>query len=116
MEWMQNIDRRVIYGILLLIVVVGLLVPVPLPLVVGPEAQSFFDAVESAPLDKLAIVSGSWSAATQGENRPQTRVLITHLMARHIRFAILSWDPQGTTLTQAIAEELAPTYQDRKSV
>jgi hypothetical protein len=110
MHWTQNIDRRILYVALLLIIIVGLIVPIPLPLVVGPQARALYNAVEEAPTDKLAIVCTNWSASTQGENRPQTEVILRHLMRRHIRFALMAWEQQSTNLARELAEELAPQY------
>jgi hypothetical protein len=110
MHWTQNIDRRILYLILLVLVVIGLLVPIPLPLVVGPQARALYNAVERAPQDKLAIISTNWSASTQGENRPQTEVILRHLMHRHIRFALMAFDQQSTNLARELVEELAPEY------
>jgi hypothetical protein len=105
---LESIDRRILYGVLLLIVVVGLLVPIPLPLTVGPQARGFYDAIENADRNKIAVVSTLWSASTQGENRPQTRVILQHLMRRRMRFALIAFgDPQSTTLAQELAQELA---------
>ncbi|MBM3495537.1 MAG: hypothetical protein FJX72_14630, partial [Armatimonadetes bacterium] len=105
---LESIDRIYLYGVLLLIVIVGLLVPIPLPLAVGPQARGFYDAVENADTSKIAIVSTLWSASTQGENRPQTRVILQHLMRKKMRFALIAFgDPQSTTLAQELAEELA---------
>ena len=110
MHWTQTIDRRVFYLILLLLVIIGLLVPIPLPLIVGPQTRALYEAVEHAPADKLAIVCTNWSASTQGENRPQTEVLLRHLMRRKIRFALMAWEQQSTSLARELAEELAPKY------
>src|SRR5947209_843720 len=104
MSGLANIDRRIIYAILIAIVVGGLLLPLPIPITVSPATRSFYDAVEHAPADKLAILSTNWSASSQGENRPQTQMIMTHLMSRHVRFAILSFDQQSTKLAQALAE------------
>jgi hypothetical protein len=109
-HWTQNIDRRILYLILLVLVIVGLLVPIPLPLVVGPQAHALYNAVGEAPQDKLAIVSTNWSASTQGENRPQTEVILRHLMHRHIRIALMAFDQQSTTLARELVEELSPEY------
>jgi hypothetical protein len=109
---LQSIDRRYLYGMLLLIVAIGLLVPIPLPLAVGPQARGFYESVEKADPSKIAIVSTLWSASTQGENRPQTRVILEHLMRRKLRFALIAFgDPQSTILAQEIAEELAREYR-----
>lgn len=109
---LTRINRHWLYGALLAIVVIGLIVPIPLPLAVSPEATRFYEAIESAPKDKLVLVSTLWSASTQGENRPQTQVVLKHLMKRHIRFALIAFgDAQSTTLAQELAEEQARIYK-----
>lgn len=108
---LQAIDRRYLYSALLLIVVIGLLVPIPLPLAVGPQARGFYNAIESADPNKIVLVSTLWSASTQGENRPQTRVILEHVMRRRLRFALIAFgDPQSTILAQEVAEGLAKQY------
>ena len=109
---LTRINRHWLYGALLAIVVIGLIVPIPLPLAVSPEATRFYDAIENAPKDKLVLVSTLWSASTQGENRPQTQVVLKHLMKRRIRFALIAFgDAQSTTLAQELAEEQARIYK-----
>lgn len=108
---MQTIDRRVLYAALLIIVIVGLLVPIPLPLAVGPQARGVYEAIENADAGKITLVSTLWSASTQGENRPQTQVILEHLMRRRLRFALIAFgDPQSTILAQEVAETLAAKY------
>src|ERR1051325_9216813 len=109
-ERMQNLPKMVIYAILLAIVVIGLLVTIPLPVNVANETRMVFDAVEKAPVDRLAWVGVNWSASTQGENRPQTRVILQHLMSRKIKFIFQGFDAQSPDLAQELAEELAPEY------
>jgi len=104
---MQNIDRRVLYVALLVIVTVGLLVPLPLPLLVGPQARELFQAIDAVPEGGMVVVSTNWSASTQGENRPQTRVVLEHCMRKRLRFALIAFDPQSTNLAQELAEEMA---------
>lgn len=116
---LQAIDRRYLYGALLAIVVVGLLVPIPLPLAVGPQARGFYEAIEEAAAKnarpgakrKIALVSTLWSASTQGENRPQTHVILEHMMRRRVPFALIAFgDPQSTILAQEVAQGLAARY------
>lgn len=109
---LQAIDRRYLYGTLLLIVIIGLLVPIPLPLAVGPQARGVYEAIEAADPNKLVLISTLWSASTQGENRPQTRVILEHVMRKRLRFALIAFgDPQSTILAQEIAEGLARQYK-----
>jgi len=108
---LEKLDPRYLYAALLIIVIVGLLVPIPLPLAVGPDARGFYDSIENADPHKIALVSTLWSASTQGENRPQTLVIIEHLMRKRLRFALIAFgDPQSTILAQEVAEGLAKRY------
>ncbi len=109
-HWTQRIDPRWLYLILLALVIIGLLVPIPLPLIIGPQTRALYDAVEHAPADKLAILCTNWSASTQGENRPQTEVILRHLMRRKVRIALMAWEQQSTNLARELVEELAPEY------
>src|SRR5712692_9621773 len=91
---LQQLPRMYIYGILATIVVVGLLVTIPLPVIPSTETMRVYDAVENAPRDRVVLMNTNWSAATQGENRPQNRVIFQHLMSRHLRIVFFSFDPQ----------------------
>ncbi|MDO8587415.1 MAG: hypothetical protein Q7T82_10275 [Armatimonadota bacterium] len=109
-----NIDRRIMYGLLCLTIVVMLKWPVKQPLSTTHAVKGVYDAVEAIPHDKIAIVSIVWSSSTMAENGPQTEAIMRHLFKRGIRFAILPWDQQGATLAKDIAEkvsaEMGKTY------
>lgn len=107
---LEHIDRRILYTVLIAIVVFGLVVPMPLPITPSPPARNMYDVLATTPADKIVIVSCNWGAGTQGENRPQTMVVMQHLMSRHIRFMIMGFDAQSPQLAQEVAEELAPQY------
>ncbi|MBV9852184.1 MAG: hypothetical protein JO250_21165 [Armatimonadetes bacterium] len=115
---MQTIDRRVIYALLLLVIIVPILVPSlggAVPIIPSQQSLDFYNTIEGlAKSDperkKLVIVDGWWAAGTRGENQWQEQAILTHLMQRRIHFATLSFDPQNKTLTQNIAQNLAAKY------
>ncbi len=114
---LQNIDRRVLY--LLLILAVGLPLifsaPVPAPAVL-PPTRSFYDTVEALANDpvrrnKLVILSANFSSSTAAESLTQTDTVMRHLMRRKLKFAIFDFvDPQGRELAQQTAEKLQNQY------
>jgi hypothetical protein len=111
---LQNIDRRVIYGLLIAIILIPLfLKDLPMPIIPDPTAQQFHDVVEKIAAespDKLVIIDGEWSPSTRGENRWQSEAIINHLMQKHLRFALLSFDPQNPQMTEQIVRTLAVKY------
>jgi hypothetical protein len=112
---LQTINRPTLYVTLFVIVVIGLLFPIDLPVNVSGPTQQFYDAVEKAPVDKVAFVSTLWSASTKGENEAQTRVVLQHLMRRHIPFMLAGFglDAQTTQLAQELAEEVTKEWNDK---
>ncbi|BDI32400.1 hypothetical protein CCAX7_44510 [Capsulimonas corticalis] len=111
---LQNIDRRIIYALLILSIVIPLFVPsISIPGVPSQQSKDFYNTIETIAKtdpDKIVIVSGMWSSGTRGENKWQTQAILTHLMMRHIHFAIISFDAQNNELTQQIADKVSLKY------
>ena len=111
---LQTIDRRVIYAILLVVILIPLFFPITLPTFPSKQSRNFYDTIEKIAKEspnKIVIVDGWWSPSTRGENQWQAQAIITHLMMRHLHFAILSFDTQNNTVTQSqIVEPLAKKY------
>ncbi len=114
---LQNIDRRILYALLALVVAIPLAVRVPTgkPVVLS-QTQGYFDAIESVARDpvagkKLIIVSTNFSASTATENLTQCEATLRQIMSHRLRFALFVFnDPQGRDLGQRLAEKLAPEY------
>lgn len=114
---LQNIDPRLLY--LLLIIVVGLPIVVPVPVpppAVSPATQGAYDTIERLGSDpvlsqKLVILSCNFAAGTATENRTQCEVIMRHLMKKKMKFAIFAFaDPQGRELGQQVANSLQAQY------
>lgn len=105
-EKFQHIDSRIMYLLLALTISLPLIFPVKLPIIVSPEAQSVYDAVENMPSDKIVILSNNWAAGTTAENVPQTEALVRHMFSRHKKFAVLSFDVQGNKFSYDIASRI----------
>lgn len=110
LRFLQTVDRRVIYVLLMLSVTAPFFLDIPLPLRVSPATQAFYDAVEKLEPGDFVLLAVDWEAGTRGENGPQAEAAITHLMRKKCRFAMLSFAPQSPKLTQAIVERLAKEY------
>lgn len=107
---LQSIDRRVLYVLLLAVIILPLFVPIRLPMVTMPSTRRLYDAIESLPEHGFVIVSATWSGGTRAENMPQTEAILRHLMKRHLRIAVFSFDQQGSQFSYNIALRLAREY------
>lgn len=107
---LQTVDRRVLYVLLMLSVTLPFFLKVRLPMRVSPATQALYDKIEKLEAGDFVLLAIDWSAGTRGENGPQTEAIITHLMRKKCRFAMLAFEPQSPTLCQAIAERLGKVY------
>ncbi len=116
-RFLQNIDRRVLYVLLALVIGFPIVVPVAVPpAVVLPQTQSFYDTIEKIAQDpvaknKLVIVSANYGAGTLADNNTQAEAVFRHLMKRKLKFAIFSFnDPQGRQLAQDVVDRIQGQY------
>jgi hypothetical protein len=114
-EKLQNLDRRILYVLLAVVVSAPLLIrPSRHPGIVLSEVQSAYNAVDRVSSDKIAIISTVWGAGTEAENGPQTEAVMRHMFQKGIKFVVLSWDPVGAEITyrdgSRIAKELGKHY------
>ncbi|MDR3708239.1 MAG: hypothetical protein P4L33_08055 [Capsulimonadaceae bacterium] len=111
---LQSIDPRALYVVVLVMISASIVLPgLTLPIIPGQQSKDAFNAVVKAantPGSKFMLVSGWWSASTRGENDPQTRAILTHLMRLHVPFGVLSFDPQNPQLMDNIETSLAQKY------
>jgi len=107
----QTIDRRIIYVILLLFILVPLFAQkFNLPIIPSKQSTDFYNTLQQVPTDKMVLIDGQWSPSTRGENQWQTQALLIHVMQRHLKFAILSFDAQNNGVVQGMVDALAPKY------
>jgi hypothetical protein len=106
----QFIDRRIIYACVFVIVFGALIAYFPLPIIVSPEVQKFFDTVKATPDNKIVLVGADWGAGTRAENRPQIKAVMEHLLILKKKFVILGFAQQGPEFTLDLADELAKKH------
>lgn len=104
---LQNIDRRVLYILVAVVLSVPVIIrPSKHPETIFPEVQRSYDVIDKIPPDQIVLLSTFWGAGTKAENEPQMEALMRHMFAKHIKFAIMSWDPAGTEITYQSAERI----------
>ena len=104
---MQNLDRRVLYVLVAIVLSVPLIMrPSRHPSAdsIFPEVRNAYKTIDSVPPGKIVLVSTTWGAGTKAENEPQLEALMRHMFAKRIKFAILSWEPGGSEITWQSAE------------
>lgn len=101
-----SIDRRILYLLLFVNIVVFLLAPVKMPTPISPPVQNFYNTIEKLQPGDMVMVSSNWSASTFAENQPQLEAVLRHLIRKKARFSIMSIDPQARDISYRLAERV----------
>lgn len=98
-EKLGNIDRRIIFVVMALAVVVPLAMrlSLPIPIEEGPS-KDMYDAVEALPLGSKVLLSFDYDPSTMPELQPMAIALVQHLMTRDIKIVSMALWPMGVSL------------------
>jgi hypothetical protein len=112
---LQNIDRRILYVLVAIVLSVPVIIrPSKHPDFVFPEVQHAYDVIDHVKPGHIVLLSTSWGAGTKAENEPQMQALMRHMFAKHIKFAVMSWDPAGDEITfqsgDQVQKDMHATY------
>src|SRR5213594_3090196 len=89
------IDRRVVYLVMGLAVLVPILFPIGLRVTITPPTQAAFDAIETLPEGSRVLVSFDYGPSTAAENDPMAAAVLRHCMARNLKVVALALFPIG---------------------
>jgi len=114
-EKIDNIDRRWVYLLVALSVIIPFIIPVKLPVYITPETQQLFDAVEELPESSVVMLTFDYYPSTIAETEPMSRVALHHLFRKNIKVVTVTTVPLGgpsmaEMVTREIAEEYGKVY------
>jgi hypothetical protein len=95
----MQIDRRIIYLFMAVVIAIPLLIPMTLPMVIQKPTQRFFDTIEEIdPNRHVLMISTDYVPQTEAENQPMTVALLRHAFERRLRVLIISLYVESTGL------------------
>jgi hypothetical protein len=112
---MQQMDRRWVYLMVGISVIIPFLLPMTLPVSITPEARMLYDFVEALPDSSTVMLVFDYYPSTIAECEPMTIAAMHHFFRKDCRVITLSNIPLGgptmaEAVTRAIAEEYGKVY------
>ena len=111
---LENLDRRWIFLIVGLLVLLPLIFPLPLPIVVSPRVQGFVDAIDAIPNGSTVLMSCDWDPSGKPEMQPMTRTALRHLFTKNCKVVItVLWNGGPGIVDETcrgIADEMGKKY------
>lgn len=120
-EKLGNIDRRIIYVIMAIVVIVPLMLTVKLPGKVRamPRTRDIFDHIENIDPNgerRAILVSVDFDPQTEPELKPQLEAVVRHAFAREIPIMMMALPVTGTDLGVEIFTRLAEEHNKEYGV
>lgn len=109
-----HLDRRIIYLIILLSVVIPLWKPMGLPIKTTKPVQDAYDALEAVPEGGLLLMSWDYGPATRVELHPMALAAADQALKKNQKIAIMALYPEGQAIIDDGIRELLLKFPDKK--
>lgn len=107
LEKLQNIDRRIIYTILLIVLFVPMANPLGIPLSVNKTTQKVFDTIENLdPQSDVVLFVMDYSVGGQADVHPQAVAVAKHLANLGIPTVMVAFVSDGPMFAEQLITEL----------
>jgi hypothetical protein len=117
MAWHERllaIDRRVLYALIFLAVLIPSLIPMGLPIRVTPEVQHVYDRIDSLKPGQIIMLPLEYDPSTAAELEPMALAILRHAFSKNLRVLGLCLSSTGVTLVEseiaAVAKEYGKVY------
>jgi hypothetical protein len=107
LEKFLHIDRRYIFILVAIGVIVPLVFPIGLAVTTSPPVENVYKEIEGLEPGTPVIVSVDYDAATQPELSPMTTAVFRHCFARDLPVIITTLNPGGPGLALEISDRIS---------
>jgi hypothetical protein len=113
-ERLNNLDRRVIFLLIALAVIIPLIMHYTTSIPPSLIVQTLYDKVEGMQPGARILVSFDYGPSTVPENQPMANALIRHALERGHRVYLMALWPTGARQSQQLIEEIIDVeYPDK---
>jgi hypothetical protein len=106
LERLSNLDRRVIFLLIALAVIIPLITHYTTSIPPSLIVQTLFDKIESMPPGAKILVSFDYGPSTAPENQPMANALIRHALEKGHRVYLMALWPTGARQSQELIEDI----------
>ena len=115
-EKLANIDRRIIYLVIALAVIVPFLIPMRLPVYVSPPVQSVYDYIEALPESAVVLMGFNFSPSTRPELYPMALAVLRHCYSKKLKVIGMTVYYSAAPMADEVMKEAAEEYGYKESL
>jgi hypothetical protein len=100
-------DRRIVFILVALAVIIPMLFPVNLPVSVSEPTQKLYDYIDELPAESTIMLAFDYGPSSLAELSPMAKVLLKQCFDKDIRVVAITLIADGTTLASTLIQEIA---------
>ena len=110
LDRLQTIDRRIIFALIALSVIIPILKGIGLPVRVSEEVERLYEAIEALPPGSKVLISLDYDPATFPEVYPMNLAVVRHLFRKDLKVVAMALWPMGPSLGEMAFDIAAEEY------
>lgn len=110
---LQRIDRRWIYLVIWLVVMIPLILPFSIKPQAMPPVSRLFNYIDTMPEDKALVISIDYTPDTQAELHPMAIALLRHAFATGRRVGLLTLQVYGLGLGEDALRQVSAEFNEK---
>ncbi len=102
MEKLMNLDRRIIYLTMLVLVSLPLLNPLGIPLDISKGTRDVFEQLDALQPGQRVLFSINYDPTSAADIAPQAKVMLEHLMSKNVKVALVCFSAAGPAIIEGL--------------
>src|SRR4030067_1772509 len=100
------VDRRVIFALVAVAVIIPFFLSFPIKITVSPPVQAVYDYIEKLPPGSLVMISCDYDPPSAPELQPMTETMLKQFFMKDLKVIMLGLWPQGSAQAQIAIDKV----------
>ena len=107
LERFMNMDRRIIFLLVALVVVIPTLIPIRLPITVSEPTQKLYDYIDTLPSGSTIMIAFDYGPSSLAEPEPMAKAVMQHCFRKGVKVIGMTLYPSTPTLAHKLMQKIA---------
>ena len=107
LEKFMNMDRRIIFILVALVVIIPTLIPVRLPISVSEPTQKLYDYIDALPSGSAIMMAFDYGPSSLAEPEPMAKAVMQHCFSKGVKVIGMTLLPNTPTLAHKLMRKIA---------
>lgn len=109
-DWMMNLDRRWVYLVIGVVVVVTAIVPFRVPMYITPEVRSVYDFIESLEPGDVLMIGVDYAPEVMAELHPMNYAITRQCFKKDVRLLLCCLHQNGPGMVEQVIAQVSEEF------